>query len=244
MSVRTHLLVTFCSVLIFASSCTTNPNSTDASSPYTLNSESTELRVLSPNLSVILAYGDSLTAGHNVERDRSYPSQLQDKLDALGYSYQVVNYGNSGDTTAGGLARLDDALATKPEIVILEFGGNDGLQGRPIDSMRSNLATMIEAFKSINSQIVLAGITLPRNYGPDYIKAFEGVYIELAEMYEVVLIPFFLEGLIDLEVLDSENGTLAESARYMQSDGTHPTGDGYRIVAETVLETIIPYLNE
>ena len=213
-------------------------------SPGVPNPEPADTMPFDPDLPVILAYGDSLTAGHNVARDRSYPSQLQSRLDALGYAYQVVNHGNSGDTTAGGIARLDGALGVEPEIVILAFGGNDGLQGRPIDSMRSNLSTMIKAFQGIDTQIVLAGITLPRNYGPDYIVDFENVFVELADTHDVALIPFFLEGLVDLEALDSADATLAESVRYMQPNGTHPTGEGYTIVAETVLEAITPYLNK
>jgi acyl-CoA thioesterase-1 len=246
MSARIPLVVVTLSILLL-SACTGTPEVREAAEVSSLDAQlpdTTETMPLDPNLPVILAYGDSLTAGHNVERDRSYPAQLQDRLRTLGYDYQVVNHGNSGDTTAGGIARLEGALAVNPEIVVLAFGGNDGLQGRPIDSMRSNLEAMIEAFKNIDSQIVLAGITLPRNYGPDYIRDFENVYVELAEEHEVALIPFFLEGLVDLELLDAPNATLAESVRYMQSDGTHPTGEGYTIVAETVLDAISPYLSK
>ncbi len=197
---------------------------------------------IDPNRPVILAFGDSLTNGYEVDRELSYPSQLQDRLDALGYSHQVVNMGFDGETTSGAVARLQGALELEPEVVILEFGGNDGLRGTPIEVATENLATLIAAFSEIGSTVVLAGLTLPRNYGPDYIQAFENMYIDLAEEHEIELIPFFLEGLVDLEALDTPGATLADSVRYMQSDGTHPTGEGYTIVAETVLDAIEPYL--
>ncbi len=183
-----------------------------------------------PDLPIILAFGDSLTFGSGVDREFSYPSQLQDELDRRGYAYRVVNSGVSGDTTSGGVARLNTALALEPEIVILELGGNDGLRGVPVDVARDNLRTMIAAFKEIGSRVILAGMTLPLNYGPDYIRDFESIYVDLAEEFDVVRIPFFLEGLIE------------EYERYMQSDGIHPTGEGYTIVVATVVNTIEPFL--
>jgi acyl-CoA thioesterase-1 len=210
-----------------AGACISQPDGgtqTDLQTPDTSNPE--------PNadLPIILAFGDSLTFGSGVDRALSYPSQLQDELERLGYAYQVVNSGVSGDTTSGGVARLNMALALEPEIVILELGGNDGLRGVPVEVARDNLRTMIAAFNDIGSRVILAGMTLPLNYGPDYIRDFESIYVELAEEFDVVRIPFFLEGLIE------------EYERYMQSDGIHPTGEGYTIVVETVVNTIKPYL--
>jgi acyl-CoA thioesterase-1 len=210
-----------------AGACISQPDGgtqTESQTPYTSNPE--------PNadLPIILAFGDSLTFGSGVDRALSYPSQLQDELDRLGYAYQVVNSGISGDTTSGGVARLNMALALEPEIVILELGGNDGLRGVPVEVARDNLRTMIAAFNDIGSRVILAGMTLPLNYGPDYIRDFESIYVELAEEFDVVRIPFFLEGLIE------------EYERYMQSDGIHPTGEGYTIVVETIVNTIKPYL--
>ena len=182
------------------------------------------------DLPIILAFGNSLTFGSGVDRELSYPSQLQDELNRLGYAYRVVNSGVSGDTTSGGIARLRMALELQPEIVILELGGNDGLRGVPVEVARDNLRTMIAAFNEIGSRVILAGMTLPLNYGPDYIRDFEAIYVELAEEFDVVRIPFFLEGLVE------------EYERYMQSDGIHPTGEGYTIVVATVINTIEPYL--
>ncbi len=198
--------------------------------------------VFSPDLPVILAFGDSLTAGHDVDRDMAYPAQLQRRLDREGYNYRVINQGVSGDTTSGGLARLNSALDLEPEVVILELGANDGLRGVPLDTARENLATMIEAFQTVDTRVILAGLTLPRNYGPDRIREFENIFNDLATEYDTALIPFFLEGLVDLDALDSGQADPLDFARYMQSDGTHPTAAGYTIVSETVFDTIEPYL--
>src|SRR6185437_8746074 len=129
---------------------------------------------------VIVAFGDSLTAGYGVEPGKSYPDDLQHRLDAGGYRYHVVNLGVSGDTTTDGVQRLQDVLAAKPAIVILEFGGNDGLRGLPVATTRANQIQMVETLQKAGIQILLAGMTLPRNYGPDYIHSFEQVYLDLA----------------------------------------------------------------
>jgi acyl-CoA thioesterase-1 len=178
---------------------------------------------------VILAFGDSLTAGHGVELSDSYPSQLQRQLDQHGYKYRVVNAGISGDTTSGGFARIDAALANRPKIVILELGANDGLRGLPIRDAKQNLAKMIEKSQQAGAVVVLAGMTLPLNYGADYIRDFEQMYPALSTQYKTVLMPFFLEGV---------------AARFdlNQEDGIHPTAKGYVIVTQNVLKTLEPLL--
>lgn len=180
---------------------------------------------------IILAFGDSLTAGSGLDPGAGYPEMLQAELDARGYRYRVVNAGIGGDTTAGGLARLDSALALHPEVVILELGGNDGLRGTPIESMQSNLDEMTAAFKKSGAKVLLAGMTLPRNFGPDYISAFEKVYPTLAEKHKVTLIPFFLEGAAGRPELNLE-------------DGIHPNEAGYRIVTANVLKYLEPLLKK
>jgi acyl-CoA thioesterase-1 len=125
---------------------------------------------------IILAFGDSLTAGSGLPPGSGYPEMLQLELDKRGYRYHVVNAGIGGDTTGGGVARLQSALDLHPEIVVLELGGNDGLRGLPTDSMQANLEEMIGAFQKGGARVILAGMTLPRNFGPDYIGAFEKVY--------------------------------------------------------------------
>jgi len=174
---------------------------------------------------VIAAFGDSLTAGFGVDPDLSYPAFLQKELDRRGFNYNVVNLGISGDTSSGGVSRVNSVLELKPEIVILELGANDGLRGLPLASTRSNLSEMIETLRKGGAKVLLAGITLPPNYGPDYIRSFEKIYSDLAKQYAVPFLPFLLEG-------------VATDRRLMQSDGLHPTAEGNRKVAMHVLESL------
>jgi acyl-CoA thioesterase I len=179
---------------------------------------------------VIVAFGDSISAGFGLDTGQSFPDLLQRDLDARGFRYRVSNMGISGDTTQDGLARLSLALAEKPAIALLELGGNDGLRGVPINVTQQNLAEMIEAFQRSGAQVVLAGMTLPPNYGATYIRKFEAVYRDLAAKYKVTLIPFLLEG-------------VGGDTRYMQRDGLHPNADGARKVEALVMKTLEPSLN-
>lgn len=177
----------------------------------------------------IVAFGDSLTAGLGVSPDQSYPAHLQRKLDAAGYAYQVVNAGVSGDTTAGGVRRVSWALNSKPAIVILELGGNDGLRGLSLKETKANLERIIQQFKQASVTVVLAGMKLPPNYGQDYTAGFEALYQALAKQYRLTLIPFFLDG-------------VAGSSSLNQADGIHPTGEGHRLIVERVFPTLEPLL--
>jgi acyl-CoA thioesterase-1 len=178
---------------------------------------------------VIVAFGDSLTAGYGLANGESFPDSLQKLLDQRGLRYRVVNQGISGDTTSGGAARVQQALQLKPAVVILELGANDGLRGLPLTTTRSNLAGMIDQFRKGGAKILVAGITLPRNYGPDYIQGFEKIYRDLAREKRLVLIPFLLEG-------------VATNPGLMQADGLHPTAEGARRVAATVIRYLQPLL--
>lgn len=178
---------------------------------------------------VIAAFGDSLSAGFGVEPGKSYPDDLQRLLDAAGYHYRVANLGVSGDTTTDGVERLPSVLAIHPAIVILEFGGNDGLRGLPVTSAQKNLAIMIEALQKDKAQILLAGMTLPRNYGAEYIQAFEKMYLDVASRYKLARIPFLLEG-------------VGGHPDLTQPDGIHPTAQGAEIVANTVMKYLRPLL--
>ncbi len=178
---------------------------------------------------VIAAFGDSLTAGFGLEPGQSYPDFLQKELDRRGYAYRVANAGISGDTTTDGLARLGVVLADHPAIVILEFGGNDGLRGLPVDTTRANLDQMIACLRQGGATVVLAGMTLPPNYGPQYIQKFQRIYPDLAAKYKLPLIPFLLAG-------------VAGHSQYMQRDGLHPTAEGCRLVASNVLQVLEPLL--
>jgi acyl-CoA thioesterase-1 len=178
---------------------------------------------------VIVAFGDSLTAGAGVPPPSAYPARLQRKLDELGYQYRVVGMGVSGDTTSGGMARMKAALDQKPSIVILELGANDGLRGLPLAQMQRNLEEMIKDFRKAGAKVVLAGMTLPRNYGDAYVKPFEEVFRSLAKKYELPLIPFFLEG-------------VAGNPRFTLEDLIHPNAEGYARVTDIVMKTLAPLL--
>ncbi|MBZ5590760.1 MAG: arylesterase [Acidobacteriia bacterium] len=179
----------------------------------------------------VVAFGDSLSAGFGADPGKSYPDFLQKEIDGRGYHYHVVNAGVSGDTTTDGLERVGTVTALKPSIVIVEFGGNDGLRGLPVGTTRANLEQMILALEKAGAKVVLAGMTLPPNYGPDYIRSFEAVYRDLARQYRLPLLPFLLRG-------------VGGHADLMQRDGIHPTGEGNRIVAQNVIETLKPLLRK
>ena len=177
------------------------------------------------NRPVIVCFGDSLSAGFGLEPGKSYPDVLQQLIDASGFKYHVVNLGVSGDTTTDGVERLPSVLAARPEIVVLEFGGNDGLRGLPVTSSEKNLRTMVEALNKAGARVVLAGMSLPRNYGPEYIKSFEKMFVDVGARYNLVRIPFLLEG-------------VGGNPALTQPDGIHPTAEGTRIVAGTVLKYV------
>lgn len=180
---------------------------------------------------VILAFGDSLTAGYGVPNGSGYPEQLQRKLDSLGYKYRIVNMGISGDTTSGGRARLQAGINTMPSIVLLELGANDGLRGMPVPEMQTNLEEMITKFKKTGATVILAGMTLPRNYGTAYVKSFEDVFRTLAKKYNLPLIPFLLEG-------------VAGNPKYTLPDFLHPNAEGYKLVTDIVMKTLDPVLKK
>jgi acyl-CoA thioesterase-1 len=180
---------------------------------------------------VIIAFGDSLTAGYGADPGDSYPDYLQKDLDAKGYHYQVVNQGISGNTSKDGVDRLEDALRLKPVLVIVAFGGNDGLRGLPIASTRANLDRIVSTLLNSGAKVVLGGITLPPNYGPDYIRQFNQTYALLAAKYHVPVLPFLLEN-----VYGVEGG--------MQADGIHATDQGNEQVAKNLLPLIAPLLKK
>ena len=175
----------------------------------------------------IAVLGDSLTAGLGVAKAASYPSLLQERLDAAGLAFEVVNAGVSGDTSAGGLARLDWALDGDVRVLIVALGGNDGLRGLPADELQHNLAQIIERAQTRGITVMLAGMEAPPNYGRDYIVSFHKVYPALAEHYRVALVPFLLQGVAGNDTLN-------------QRDGIHPTAAGARIVADNVWAVLEP----
>ncbi len=180
---------------------------------------------------VIACFGDSLTAGYGTDPGQSYPDALQKLLDAQGYHYHVVNAGVSGETTKDGLERVNRVVARHPKIVVLEFGGNDGLRGLPLEQTESNLSAMIAALQKGGAEVALAGITLPPEYGPDYIAKINAIYPALAKRYHVRLLPFLLK---DVYGVPGD----------MQEDGHHATAQGNKGVAVTVERLIQPMLSK
>jgi acyl-CoA thioesterase I len=184
------------------------------------------------SLPKIVAFGDSLTAGYGLPEQASYPWLLQKKLDAAGYQYEVVNAGVSGDTSAGGVRRIDWALENgQVRVVILELGANDLLRGQPIEAMKQNLGQIIEASKSRGALVLLAGMEAPTNAGNDYRKGVHEAFQSVAREHNVALIPFFLDKVAGIESLN-------------QADGIHPNIEGTRIVTDTVFRSLVPLLEK
>jgi acyl-CoA thioesterase-1 len=180
---------------------------------------------------VIACFGDSLTAGYGADEGQAYPDFLQQDLDRAGYRYRVVNEGISGNTTKDGVDRLSEVVALHPAVVVLEFGGNDGLRGLKTQTTRTNLAQMIETLKASGDRVVLAGITLPPDYGPDYVNAFTANYPALARKYDIPLLPFILKNVYGVPGL-------------MQADNIHATDQGNAVVARNLLPYIEPLLKK
>jgi acyl-CoA thioesterase I len=175
----------------------------------------------------IVILGDSLTAGLGLDRSESFPALLQKRLDAGGHRYQVVNAGVSGDTTAGGLRRLDWSIEGNTRILVVALGGNDGLRGIPPNETRSNLKEIITRAQQRGITVVLAGMEAPPNYGPAYTAEFRQVFADLAKAHDLVFIPFLLEG-------------VAGMRRLNQPDGIHPNPEGARIVEGLVWAAVQP----
>lgn len=183
------------------------------------------------SLPKIVAFGDSLTAGYGLPESASYPSLLQKKLDADGFAYEVVNAGVSGDTSAGGVRRIDWALEGDVKVVILELGANDILRGQSIDALKENLARIIERVKAHGATVLLAGMEAPTNSGIEYRKAIHDAFPSLSREYKVPVISFFLDGVAGIDSLN-------------QNDGIHPNEEGTKIVTETVYRSLRPLLEK
>ncbi len=179
----------------------------------------------------IMVFGDSLSAGYGIDIQQGWVALLQQRLQENNLDYTVVNASISGDTTSNGLSRLPDALTqNKPNIVILELGGNDGLRGLPLQVTRANLAKMISLIKDQDGKVLLVGVRLPPNYGLDYITQFQAIYKDLADKYDTRVVPLFLNGVDD-------------QTNLMQQDGIHPNTDGQPILLENIWAELKPMLN-
>ncbi len=180
---------------------------------------------------VIVAFGDSLTAGFGVDPELAWPAFLQERLAREGYPYRVVNAGVSGDTTAGGLRRVDWVLRAQPEVVVVALGANDGLRHQPVAAMQANLTAIVGRLQAAGARVLLAGMRAPPNYGPEYTDDFRRAFGEVAQRAKVPLMPFLLDG-------------VAADPRLNQADGIHPNAEGHRLVAERVWPYLLPLLKK
>jgi len=180
---------------------------------------------------VLVCFGDSITAGHGLAEGQSFPDALQRQLDAQGYHYKVLNQGTSGATTKDAVASLAGILRLRPEVVIVEFGGNDGLRGLPLEQTRRNLDQVLTTLEGAHIKVLLAGITLPPNYGPDYVQSFDQVFKTLAAKHHAAFVPMIYKDLIHVP------GTI-------QQDGIHPTAKGSEMIAKTLLPILKPLLRK
>jgi len=187
--------------------------------------------LLAANRPQIICYGDSITAGYGLNPGQAYPDALQRDLDQHGYSYKVLNVGTSGATTKDAVANVGAVVKAHPAVVIVEFGGNDGLRGLPLEQTRKNLDAVLTALNDAHIKVLLAGITLPPNYGQDYIGAFDQVFREVAAKHHTAFVPMIYQNLVKVP------GTI-------QGDGIHPTAKGSNIIAETLLPALKPLLRK
>ena len=179
----------------------------------------------------IVFLGDSLTAGYGLAKEESVPSLIQKRMKDAGYPYEVVNAGVSGDTSAGGLSRLDWSLAGDVKILVIELGANDGLRGLPVVGLKQNLTEIITRARARNIRVILTGMEAPPNFGPAYTSEFRAVYRQLAREHDVTFIPFYLDGVAGIPSLNI-------------ADGIHPNAQGSRIVEKTVWAALEPLLGK
>jgi acyl-CoA thioesterase-1 len=178
----------------------------------------------------VLVWGDSLSAGYGLRAQQSWPSLLGERISAARLPHKVVNASISGETTAGGLARLPAALEThKPSVVVIELGANDGLRGLPVRAMAANLQAMIDASRKAGAQVLLVGMRMPPNYGPDYTTRFEASFRDLAKANRLRLVPFMMEG-------------FADQRHYFQADGIHPVAEAQPLILDTIWRELKPLL--
>ena len=180
----------------------------------------------------VLIFGDSLSAGYGIDVDQSWAALLQARLRALGYEHRVVNASISGETTEGGTARISTALERfRPELIILELGGNDGLRGFPPQRMQDNLEAIVTASKASGAAVVLLGIRIPQNYGPRYTSDFENAFRELAVEQDIPWIEFFMQG-------------VALNEELMQADGIHPNAEAQSMLLDNAWPIILQSLEQ
>lgn len=220
----------FLLVLLISCSQASESNSDQSSSTET-KSESEPAQAEVTDEKVILFFGNSITAGYQLDMDQAFPALIQKRIDSLGLNYKTINAGLSGETSAGGQSRIGWVLRTIPDIFFLELGANDGLRGLPLDETVKSLQAIIDAVKKENPdvKVIIAGMMVPPNLGDDYTNQFKNIFPDLAKKNDAIYIPFLLEGVAGIPELNL-------------SDGIHPTPEGHEIVAETVWQHLFPIL--
>jgi acyl-CoA thioesterase-1 len=219
------ILAVLATTWLAATGCAKEPASPAGGASAEPRRAATSQAAEDPGAPLVVFLGDSLTAGLGLSEDQAYPAILERSLRSSGISARVVNAGVSGDTTAGGLARLPWLLRQEPDVLVVGLGANDGLRGQPLESIEANLRAIVEAGATAGARVLLLGMRIPTNYGPDYAEGLRAIYPRVAKSLDVALVPFLLEG-------------VAGRAALNQADGIHPNVRGQEIVAENVL----PYL--
>jgi acyl-CoA thioesterase-1 len=185
-----------------------------------------------PPEKTLICFGDSITAGYGLDSvNQSYPSDLERLLTASGYHYRVINQGIAGNTTKDAVARVNSIVALHPDVVLVEFGGNDGLRGLSLEITKKNLDAVLTTLQAAHIRILLVGITLPPNYGPDYVKSFNAVFRDAATKHHLPFMPMLYEGVYQVP------GTI-------QADGIHPTAKGSQLIAEHLVPVLLPLLRK
>lgn len=218
--------VTLISILFLCSCQPDRKQTTDSPAVEIEKQESEEAQV-----KTILFFGNSITAGYRLDLSEAFPALIQERLDSLGYEYRTVNAGLSGETTASGNSRVEWVMKNRADIFVLELGANDGLRGISTNETRKNLKEIIDKVtnKYPECKVILAGMMIPPNMGQEYTSNFQKIYPELAQEYDIPLIPFLLEGVAGNQSLNLD-------------DGIHPTAEGHKILAENVWKVLFPIL--
>lgn len=220
--------------LLVASACAPDNQASEVAGATTSSSRAAEARAGSSATAArprVVFLGDSLTAGLGLPREQSVPSLIQARMNAAGYQYEVVNAGVSGDTSAGGLSRLDWSLEGDVDVLVIELGANDGLRGLPPAQMKKNLDEIITRAKRRDITVILTGMEAPPNYGPFYTAEFREVFRDLADDHDVAFVPFFLEGVAGIATLN-------------QRDGLHPNAEGAHVVEQLIWGALEPVLEK
>ncbi len=235
MSIRWPLVISFLALLAACGAPEPAPVAGVAAAPEPAAPEPPPPEPVAPEPAgdkpLVIFLGDSLTAGYELDEAEAFPAHVEAALRAAGHTVRIVNAGISGDTTAGGLARLDWLLRQQPDVLFVGLGGNDGLRGTALPTSEANLRAILQRATAAGARVLLAGMLIPPNYGPDYCEAFAAIYPRLAEELAVPLIPFLLEGVAAVPELNLE-------------DGIHPNAEGQRRVARTVLAHLQPLLEK